>query len=163
MEPSENKEPDMIIDRLNVAIGIESRLEKVPLARGVLGCILRELGVPESDTILLQLAVTELVNNSIEHGYKSEPGKKIEIFLTPGEQEILIEVADDAPAMPLYQMNQLLKLEESEGDAEEVDDQWSARGHGLLIVRRAVDSVEFGRVNGRNLVTLRKQFGESLS
>jgi anti-sigma regulatory factor (Ser/Thr protein kinase) len=158
MNHSEISKSKIVIDRLSVAICVESKLEKVALARAVLGGILHEVGVPESDAMLLQLAVTEVVNNSIEHGYKSEPDHKVEIFLAAGDDGIRIAIADDAPPMPVNRMKELLKAAEIDQNSEGIAKEWGDRGHGLEIVRRAVDSLDFSWINDRNCVTMHKRF-----
>ena len=137
-----------------VRLSVESRLDHVWMVRASLAGILNDLKVPGSEVFLLQLAVSEIVSNAIEHGYAGRPGHQVDVSVQIIGPEISVDVTDDAPAFPGNEL--LARLQDQETDVFP-DDTWPARGHGLQIVRQAVDSLSFRRMGDRNCVTLVKQ------
>jgi anti-sigma regulatory factor (Ser/Thr protein kinase) len=124
------------------------------MVRASLAGILNDLKVPSNEVFLLQLAVSEIVSNAIEHGYAGVPGHQVDVLVQITGPEISVDVTDDAPAFPGSEL--LTRLQEQEPDAMP-DDTWPTRGHGLQIAKQIVDSLSFSRRGERNCITLVKQ------
>jgi serine/threonine-protein kinase RsbW len=124
------------------------------MVRASLAGILNDLRVPSNEVFLIQLAVSEIVSNAIEHGYAGLPGHQVDVAVHIMGPEISVDVTDDAPAFPGNEL--LARLQEQESDTLP-DDTWPTRGHGLQIARQVVDSLSFSRRGDRNCVTLVKQ------
>jgi anti-sigma regulatory factor (Ser/Thr protein kinase) len=124
------------------------------MVRASLAGILNDLKVPAREVFLIQLAVSEIVSNAIEHGYAGHPGHRVDVAVHITGPEVSVDVTDDAPAFPGDEM--LARLQEQDCEAEP-DGNWPIRGHGLQIARRVVDSLKFSRSGDRNCVTLIKQ------
>jgi anti-sigma regulatory factor (Ser/Thr protein kinase) len=124
------------------------------MVRASLAGILNDLKVPSSEVFLLQLAVSEIVSNAIEHGYAGLPGHQVDVAVHIVGPEVSVDVSDDAPAFPGNEL--LARLQEQEPDTTP-DDTWPTRGHGLQIAKQVVDSLSFSRTGDRNCVTLVKQ------
>ncbi len=148
------REPSLL-DRgiFSITFWIESRLEYVRLIRAALSGVLSHLQVEESDIHSLALAVSEIVNNSFEHGYNGAEDKSMEVRVRASGEEIQIDLRDEAPQFPEDQRYRLLGKPLS---FEETNEEWTMRGHGLQIVRQLVDSVELEYKEGQNCITLRK-------
>jgi anti-sigma regulatory factor (Ser/Thr protein kinase) len=132
---------------------IDARLDHVWLAREALIGLLRHLHVDESETYLLGVAFSEVLNNAIEHGYRLAAGKHLEFSITLDGMQLGIIVQDDADPIPVNEVNALL------GGTDALDlppSEWSERGYGLQILAKVVDSVRIERVDGRNVVSLTK-------
>ena len=139
--------------RSTVRLSVESKLDQVWMVRASLAGILNDLKVPSGEVFLIQLAVSEIVSNAIEHGYAGSPGHQVDVAVQITGPEVSVDVTDDAPAFPGNEMLARLQDHESQG---EPDDTWPARGHGLQIASRVVDSLRFSRTGDRNCVTLIK-------
>jgi serine/threonine-protein kinase RsbW len=94
---------------------------------------LRKQDIPEDTISDLALAVSELVNNAIEHGSEGDQEKKFTVVLSSRQGEIEISVTDEGPGFdpddlpdPLADEN-LLK----------------PSGRGLFIVKSLVDQIQF--------------------
>lgn len=133
---------------------IASRLDHVWLARAALTGILHYIKVSETEVPLLQVALSEVINNTIEHSYYQDAGNIVEIRVQIEGQNLQIDILDDAPALSAEDINRIL---EGPAMSEEPDEDWSMRGHGLQIVRRIVDSIDVARIGSRNCITLRKK------
>jgi anti-sigma regulatory factor (Ser/Thr protein kinase) len=144
--------PDM--DGFDISLCIASRFDQVRLVRAALSGLLEHLRVIEEDIIALQLAVSEIVNNCIEHGYKGAGDSRIEIRLHAQETTVQIDLVDWSSPFPEDQRYRLMDAPLSSADSSE--DQ-ALRGRGLKIVRQAVDSVELASSGSQNVLTLRKQ------
>jgi anti-sigma regulatory factor (Ser/Thr protein kinase) len=124
------------------------------MVRASLAGILNDLKVPSGEVFLIQLAVSEIVSNAIEHGYAGNPGHRVDVAVHITGPEVSVDVTDDAPAFSGNEM--LARLQEQDSEAEP-DGSWPIRGHGLQIASRVVDSLKFSRSGDRNCVTLVKQ------
>ncbi len=94
---------------------------------------LRERNVPQDAITDLTLAVSELVNNAIEHGNERDPEKEFTVALSSRQGEIEISVTDEGSGFdpddlpdPLAKENHL-----------------KPSGRGLFIVKSLVDQVRF--------------------
>ncbi len=142
--------------KLILSLSIESLLEQVSEVRASVLAVFERLRVPQNDCYLLQMAVSEIVSNTIEHGYKSEPGHGVDVnVLASPSGRLIVEVLDDAPAAPAQELNRFLSTVAGTLDPDEA---WPERGHGLFLVRQVMDSLDFSRRENRNLVTAVKQF-----
>lgn len=138
----------------SLTFSFESRLDQLWAMRAVFEGILAWIGVPDTETMLIQLAASEIASNAIEHGYQCASGQKIDIAITLSGADLEVIVTDFAPPMPIDRLKEIFAQRPKDIDA---DENRPARGHGLQIVRQAVDSLSFSRVDNRNLVALRKR------
>jgi anti-sigma regulatory factor (Ser/Thr protein kinase) len=137
----------------SISFSIDSQLNQISLIRAALAGVLSHLGVVESDIFSLELAVTEIINNTLEHGYGGATDKPIEVKVRVSGADVQIELCDNAPPFPPDQLYRLT------GESKPLDDpseEWPMRGHGLQIVRQIVDSIAFTSDRERNHLTIRK-------
>jgi serine/threonine-protein kinase RsbW len=99
----------------------------------------------------VQVALDEVLSNTVRHGYRSQGEGRIEIGFRTFEGVLEVTIEDDAPAFdPL---------------AATLPDTTSGLAHrpggglGILLTRRLMDEVEYERAQGRNRVVLRKRTG----
>lgn len=106
------------------------------------------LGASEGDIYDLMLAVTELVTNSIEHGYQREEGW-VQVEIGHNQSDLIIILRDGAPnydptTAPIPEIN--VPLEER-----------PMRGLGVYIVRKIMDEFTYKIDDeGNNQVTIIK-------
>jgi len=139
--------------KMTITLEIASRLDQVRLIRAALSGVLNHLRVEEADIHALEIALTELVNNSIEHGYGGFENGKIRVQFELCDSEVKVDIIDEAAPFPEEQRYRLL------GGAmpvEDPTDEWSMRGHGLQIVLQIVDSIALNSDAERNVLTVRK-------
>lgn len=140
-------------DKYSITFCIDSQLNQIGLIRAALSGVLNHLGVAESDVFSLELAVTEIITNTLEHGYKGATDKSVEVCLKIIDREVRIELTDNAPAFPA---DQLYRINEARHPIEDATEDWPMRGHGLQIVRQIVDSIELRTEENRNHMTITK-------
>jgi len=100
---------------------------------------LREAQI-QSETISdIAIAVTELVNNAIDHGNAGDPEKSVTIQLSIGAKDVVVNITDEGGgfdegriADPLAQENLMREV-----------------GRGVFIVRHLMDEVEIKTIPGR--------------
>jgi serine/threonine-protein kinase RsbW len=114
----------------------------------------REQGLPEPLLRDVLLALDELVSNVIRHGGRvardgGGASPRISVRLTRREDELTIEVADDAPAFDVLAQ----PAPQLEGPLAERP----IGGLGIHLVRRLMDEVGYTREQGQNRVTLRRR------
>jgi serine/threonine-protein kinase RsbW len=136
-----------------LSLAIRSQLDQIRLVRAALAGVLNHFGVVETDVHSLGLAVTEIINNSMEHGYKGNEDKEIRVLLYIHDSHVEVDIIDDAPPFP---EEEHYRLQNDVMMIENPSEQWSMRGHGLQIVREIVDSIDLVTENGQNQMKLRK-------
>jgi serine/threonine-protein kinase RsbW len=136
-----------------LTLTIPGRLDRIVVLRAALAGVFDHYEVSVTDNHLLGIAVAEIVNNAIEHGYQGDSEHDIEVRLQLSKEEVQIEIFDEAPEFPKSELHRI------HGKPEPLEDPalgWTQRGHGLQIVRKIVDSISLGSERGRNCITLRK-------
>jgi len=135
-------------------LGIKSRLDQIRLVRAAIAGTLSHLDLAEADINALGLAVTEILNNSMEHGYQGDEQQDIQVRLYIHPSEVEIDIVDSAPPYPEAERHRLTDDLLSPQDPNE---DWAMRGHGLQIVRQLVDSIHLEIVDGHNSMKLKKR------
>jgi serine/threonine-protein kinase RsbW len=115
------------------AAWLDDRLEGVALSPRVIAA--------------LQVALDEVLNNILVHGYADLETHKIEVKLTADASAATLEFIDDG--IPFDPTKHEIA---PAGDSDVV----RPGGLGLVFVRRVVDYMAYERVNDRNHLTLRK-------
>jgi len=137
----------------SITFCIDSQLTQISLIRAALSGVLNHLGVVESDIFSLELAVTEIINNILEHGYRNATDQPVEVRVLIVDSEVRIELSDSAAPFP---KDQLYRLNDPVQALEDPSEDWPMRGHGLQIVRQIVDSIELRTEQNQNHMTITK-------
>ncbi len=96
----------------------------------------------------LTLILEELLTNSILHGFGERDDGKLLLRLGRTEDEISIDIEDDAKAFDLFSV---APLPDTTSDIFERE----IGGLGLLLVKKQASYYHYQRNEGKNLVTLR--------
>lgn len=115
--------------------------------------VLDHMRVIEADILSLELAVTEIVNNAVEHGYGDAENEQIKVQIEVSGSIVRVEIIDHARPFP---ESERYRLMDDLRPLEEPDEDWSPRGHGLQIVRQIVDSIVLERDATQNVLTFCK-------
>lgn len=131
-----------------MALTVANRRSEIQRLSRLVDAYAETHAIPESVVFNFQLSLDEIVTNIILHGYDDDREHQIVVRLTLEDSVLSAEVEDDGrPFNP---------LEAPPADVEAVVDNRPIGGLGLHIVRSMMDSLEYRRENGRNILTLRK-------
>jgi len=123
------------------------------LARGLdaLEAALRAEHVSESAVLDLRLVAEEVLTNVAKYGHDDDRKPRIRLRLAVRAHAVRLEFADDCrPFDPLSAPTP---------DLEPKGGERAVGGLGLHLIRALVDSAEYERVGGRNVLTLTKRLG----
>lgn len=95
------------------------------------------------------LALEEHLANVFKHGYADDPERQVRVSLYCAERRVQIEVADDAP--PFNPLNQ------PPVDTTIPLEQRPVGGLGVHLMRQFMDSLEYRREGGRNILHMSKR------
>jgi serine/threonine-protein kinase RsbW len=127
---------------------IGSEIENIPAVSARLEGAMKAHGFCTDEILDTQLAVEEVITNTIIHGYK-KPGGEIHLSCHVNPDLVRIQVADSAPQFdPLS-----IPEPELEGDVDER----RIGGLGIYLVRQVMDTISYRYENGRNILTLEKR------
>lgn len=101
----------------------------------------------------VQIALDEVISNTVNHGYPSAADGRIEIRFRMADGVLEVTIQDDAPAFDL--------LARPDPDTTAALADRDVGGLGILLTRGLMDDVHYERTGGRNRVTLRKRTGAS--
>lgn len=135
------------MDERKLRITFDPDFKNVDIARAAIGGICRELsGRSASESLVLDfsLAVTEAMNNAVEHS----GARSIEIEIILAKTEILFRMFTEGEkyeplttaSMPILDDNNL-----AEG------------GFGLAIIQELVDKIDYEYLDNKNVLTLKKR------
>ena len=129
-----------------LSIQMTASLKDLEYIRSFIGSKSAEFSLDEENTYNLQLSVTELVTNSIVHGYKGEAGN-IEIDVDQEVDKLIVRIRDEAPPFDPTQVpppDLSLPLEERRFG-----------GMGIFLIKQVVDEIRYKRLpQGGNEVIL---------
>ena len=118
-------------------------------------CLISDFGkekdFPIDFTKKFVIAGDELFSNIIKHGYKNEGGEIfVRLLFDEDKNEFVLTVIDKAPAF-----NQLAvekPMVGSDAKSQKVG------GLGLIIVKKIMTEYAYDRINGKNILVLKKRF-----
>jgi serine/threonine-protein kinase RsbW len=120
-----------------VDVYLDSTLESVDSAEGLVLEIARKAGFPEEELHKISMAVRETVVNAVVHGNRYSAHKKVHLSASMDQDRLLITVADEGAGFdpdslpdPLAEENLLHQS-----------------GRGLLLVRAFVDEFQVRKLN----------------
>ncbi|MDD1684425.1 MAG: ATP-binding protein [Methanoregula sp.] len=127
---------------------IGSEITEIPKVSAQLDDAMSRSGFSSEDILDTQLAVEEVISNTINHGYRG-PSGNIDISFRITSSSTEIDIADTAPPFdPLS-----LPEPDLSGD---VSDR-KIGGLGVFLVRQVMDDVRYRREGKKNILTLVKK------
>ncbi|MCY3557374.1 MAG: SpoIIE family protein phosphatase [Chloroflexi bacterium] len=107
-------------------------------------------GFDATEVFRLNLALDELLTNTLEHGFPDETGDaEITVALRSEGDMVVARYEDNGP--------EFNPLEAAEQDTELELDERPIGGLGLQLIAASFDAVNYERVNDRNVTTLRQR------
>ncbi len=95
--------------------------------------ISKKVSLSEGKSDNLAIVLTELVNNAILHGNKSQPHKTVTITVTYFKSYVKVSVKDQGNGFNPSQLK----------DPRDPENLWKEGGRGIFLVKNLVDEVEF--------------------
>ena len=103
-------------------------------------------GLTDDATFKLTLALDEIVANVVRHGFEDEGEHRIEVKVTVDDRTVTASVEDDG-----------VEFDPREAPVPDLDLPIEMRkpgGLGMHLVKATMDSVEYRRQDGRNILTV---------
>lgn len=99
----------------------------------------------------VNIVLTESIVNAIKHANATDPNKEVLVRINVSDKELSIRVYDSGCG---FDLNTIPNPCFESGDLEE-------KGRGIYIIRSLMDSVEYRRINGGNVLEMKKRLRQS--
>ncbi len=132
-----------------IIFSVADTLSEIPRVADRVETFCAERGAPPGLSYAINLALEELLTNTISYGFEKGPGHEIEVRIGIEAGEAVIEVIDNArPFDP---------TKASAPDLNASIEDRLVGGLGVYLVKTMMDEVKYRRDGGRNHVTLKKR------
>ena len=131
------------------SLTLPNDIETIPQLNEFIDTVAEEIGLDMSLTMSLNLAIEEAVVNVMEYAYPEGEQGNVDIEVSADERWLTFIISDNGiPFDPTTQ--------------EDADTTLSAEerpigGLGIFLVRQLMDSINYQRENGKNILTLSKK------
>ena len=108
-------------------------------------------GIPPATAYAVNLSVDELLTNTISYGYEDSEEHRIDLMIRLDGDLLALEISDDG-----------VEFEPDSAEDPDTDASIEDRpvgGLGIFLTRQMMDSFDYRRDEGRNIVTLTKKTG----
>ncbi|CAN5792717.1 hypothetical protein BH11BAC7_BH11BAC7_02090 [soil metagenome] len=122
-------------------ISFPSVADNIGLVEKLINEICAAYGISEDHYGNILVAVTEAVNNAMQHGNKLDPGKKVNLSFLANDASLSFEVTDQGPGFDYQNLPDPTNPENIE----------KPHGRGVFLMRHLADKVEFSD-NGRSVL-----------
>ena len=134
---------------LDEHITLQNDIHQVPRLNEFIDSVAQQLGLDKTLQQQLKLAVEEAVVNVMQYAYPLGTTGDIDVNAQCDGERLKFVISDQGKA---FDPTQTAKADTSLSVEER-----PIGGLGILLVRELMDSINYERVNGRNLLTLRKK------
>ncbi len=128
-------------------IALANDLREIATVAARLDGFCAEHGIAREVAYAVNLALEELLSNTIAYGYDDEEPHRIEVLLRLEGDLLVVIIVDDAKAFDPTRTPEPASL---------LDDDEGLGGLGLLLVNRMMDRVDYQRRAGCNVTVLAK-------
>lgn len=134
------------------AIKIKNRLDSIGVLAREIAAFGARRRLPDDLLHDVRLALEEVVVNVIHYAYEDALEREIAVRMVVKEGEIVLEVRDDGrPFNP---------LDAPPPDLDKPPEERGVGGLGIFLARKFMDSVEYARVGGENVLVMKKIIGK---
>ncbi len=123
----------MIMAEEEKKIRITSQSENIALVEKLVNTICETYNISEDHYGNILVAITEAVNNAIQHGNKANPNKNIDISYLSDNQHLRFSVKDEGSGFNYSQLPDPTNPENIE----------KPNGRGVFLMKHLADKVEF--------------------
>jgi serine phosphatase RsbU (regulator of sigma subunit)/anti-sigma regulatory factor (Ser/Thr protein kinase) len=138
---------------LNESITLGNDVKHVPDLNTFVKSVTDYIGIVPSEARQIKLAVEEAVVNAINYAYPTGSEGKITVEARSNGQRLQFVITDSGIAFDPTEVTQT--------DITVPAEDRPIGGLGILLVRKVMDSVNYERVNGQNVLTLIKNYQTS--
>ena len=117
-----------------IFVRMPSRLELLSVLDRLAQALCERLEFDEETSSKVTMSVIEAGTNAIQHGHRRDPAKPVDVTFTIEPDRIQITVRDSGPGFDVSAVN---------GDITSPEHLLDARGRGIYIMKKCMDSVEF--------------------
>ena len=135
--------------KLSRDITLHNDVEEVPLLAEFVEEICEALGLDALMTMQINLALEEAVVNVMQYAYPADAQGKVHINVTANEKRLKFIIVDDGVHFDPTTFREV----DTSQPAEERD----IGGLGIHLVRQIMDSVNYERIDGQNILTIQKK------
>ena len=129
----------------------DATLANMPVMLDFIKCFCKEHKFHEEFCSNLLVVADELISNIAKYGYENKGGELfIRLLYNEDQKEFVLTVIDRAPAFNQLEVNNSVVN-------EDVSKQ-KVGGLGILIVKKIMSEYAYDRINGKNILVLRKKF-----
>ena len=96
----------------------------------------------------LNVVLTEALVNAIKHANAADPNKEVHIRISVSDKDLLIRVYDNGQGFDFNLVSRTT-----------CPDPLNEQGRGIYIMRSLMDSVEYKKSNGGNVLEMKKKLG----
>ena len=140
---------DVHADGASLEISLVNDLREIAAVAAKVDEFCTAKGLSAQIAYATNLAIDEILTNTISHGYDDDEPHRIELILRLEADALIVVTVDDSRAFDPSQVQQVPDLEPS------LDDR-ALGGLGIFLVQQMMDHVEYQRRDGCNVVTLTK-------
>lgn len=134
-------------------ISLANDLDEIAMVGARLDEFCESHDVPPQVAYAVNVSVDELLNNTISYGYSDDGRHTIELSARVDDGAVVVEIVDDGQEFEASGV--------PEPDTDAALEDRAVGGLGLFIVHQMMDSVEFRREDGRNVVTIAKKTADA--
>ena len=135
------------------SITLTNDIEQVPQLADFVDMVCEEVGFDPTMTIQMNLAIEEAVVNVMTYAYPTGTIGNVNIEAQANDERLKFIITDSGiPFDPTTK---------SEVDTTLSAEKRPIGGLGIHLVRQLMDSINYERVDGKNVLTLRKKFDKS--
>jgi serine/threonine-protein kinase RsbW len=125
----------------NETIKISSRVENIHLVEKLIDAVCQEYNVNNDAYGNILIAVTEAVNNAINHGNQNNPNKFVDITFANDNKKLIFSISDEGSG---FNFNDL----PDPTDPENIN---KSGGRGVFLMKNLADSIQFLQ-NGKTIL-----------
>jgi anti-sigma regulatory factor (Ser/Thr protein kinase) len=130
-------------------LAVADQLSEIPRVAERVEAFCADAGIPPALGYTINLALEELLTNTISYGFDPGPGHAIEVRIRRAGEEVVVEVVDNARP-----------FDPTKAPAPDLDASIEDRlvgGLGVHLVKSMMDEMQYRYGDGRNRVTLKKR------
>ena len=137
--------------QLKRSLILPNNIETIPQLNEFIDAVAEEVALDMSLAMSLNLAIEEAVVNVMEYAYPDGEKGNVEIEVTVDEGWLTFIISDSGIAFD--------PTSKEDADTTLSAEERPIGGLGIFLVKKLMDTIEYQRTDGKNVLTLRKNIG----
>ncbi len=137
--------------QLKRSLILPNDIETIPQLNEFIDAVAEEVALDMSLAMSLNLAIEEAVVNVMEYAYPDGEKGNVEIEVTVDEGWLTFIISDSGIAFD--------PTSKEDADTTLSAEERPIGGLGIFLVKKLMDTIEYQRTDGKNVLTLRKNIG----